>query len=462
MLRFAIITGTLALKSLRRNIMRSGLTTLGIIIGVSAVIAMVEIGQGSSKSVQKTIASMGANNLVIFPGAAYVGGSGVRTGSGSATTLTPGDADAILDRCRPYVTDAAPAVRARTQLVFGNKNYEPNYIYGTTPAFLQVRDWDLMEGQCFTDQDVRNSAQVCVLGATVVRELFDSEDPINKEIRVNNKPFKVIGVLTRKGANMMGYDQDDVLLAPWKAIKDKVVGQGLANVNQSAAVLPLDPSQKVNTVSQLYPSQQVLYPQPSALQQADTPLPVRFTNVDQILVKAGRAEDIPVAMRMISEVLRERHRITGAQTDDFYVRDMTEMSKALGSATNRMGSFLLAVALISLIVGGVGIMNIMLVSVTERTREIGLRMAVGARARDILLQFLVESVLLSLLGGFIGVLLGRGSSILLRKTLHWPTELSIPAIVAAVLVSAMVGIVFGYYPAWKASRLDPIEALRYE
>lgn len=461
-MRFIFITLQMALKALRRNVMRSALTTLGIIIGVSAVIAMVEIGQGSSKAVQKTIASMGANNIMIFPGASWVGGGGARQGAGSAMTLTPGDAEAIAERCRPYVSEVAPSVRARTQLVYGNKNYEPNYLYGTTPTFLDVREWPLEDGQCFTEQDVRNSAQVCLLGQSIVRELFGDEDAIGKEIRVNNKPFKVIGVLARKGANMMGQDQDDVLVAPWKTIKDKVVASSLTNVNQSAAAANTDPTKVMNSTSQLYPGQQGLYVVPSTMQQTDTPMTVRFTNIDQILVKASGPEDIPIAMRMMSEVLRERHRIPTGMPDDFYIRDMTEMSKALGSTTERMGMFLLAVALISLVVGGVGIMNIMLVSVTERTREIGLRMAVGARARDILLQFLVESVLLCLLGGLIGVLIGRGGSWAMSYFFRWPTELSIPAIVASVAVSAAVGVVFGYYPAWKASRLDPIEALRYE
>jgi ABC-type antimicrobial peptide transport system permease subunit len=433
---------------------------LGIVIGVAAVIAMMEIGQGSSAAVQKTIASMGANNLLIMPGTASSGG--VSYGAGSVVTLTPQDADAIGREC-PAINGVAPIVRARTQVVYGNRNWVPVYIYGTTPSFLDVREWqELDEGEPFTDRDVRNASKVCLLGQTIVRELFGDESPIGKEVRVQNVSFRVIGVLARKGANMMGLDQDDILLAPWTTIKTRVSASSLANVNQSAGAKS-DTTQQVNSLNQIYPNQQVsLYPAPSATQMADTPLPVRFTNVDQIYARAVSADQIPTAIRQVTDVLHDRHRVKPGQLDDFSVRDMTEMSKALGSSATTMKNSLLAVALISLVVGGVGIMNIMLVSVTERTREIGLRMAVGARARDILRQFLVEAVVLCLLGGLIGIVLGRGVSMLVRTVLHWPTELSLPAIVAAVVVSATVGVVFGYYPAWKASRLDPIEALRYE
>jgi ABC-type antimicrobial peptide transport system permease subunit len=265
-------------------------------------------------------------------------------------------------------------------------------------------------------------------------------------------------VLSPKGANMMGMDQDDILLAPWTAIKYRVAGTTLSSVNQSAA----QSQQGVNTLSDLYPGQSTLYPVPSDVQQADTPLPVRFTNVDLVYAAARTSEAIPLALREMTQLLHVRHRIRAGEPDDFNIRDMTEMTKALSSTTAQMTNLLLCVALISLVVGGVGIMNIMLVSVTERTREIGLRMAVGARARDILRQFLVEAVVLCLVGGALGILIGRGTSLLVRTIKHWPTELSPGAIIAAVIVSVSVGVVFGYYPAWKASRLDPIEALRYE
>src|SRR5262245_9787309 len=274
----------MATLALRRNVLRSALTTLGIIIGVGAVIAMMEIGQGSSAAIRKTIASMGANNLLIQPGTACSGG--VTFGSGSVVTLTPHDAEAIRKDC-PAVRGVAAIVRARTQVVYGNRNWVPLYIYGTTPEFLEVRDWtELAEGEMFSDRDVRNGSKICLIGQTLVRELFQDESPVGKEIRVQNVSFRVVGVLTGKGANMMGLDQDDILLAPWTTIKYRVSGATLNSVNQSA-VTAADPTKTVNTLNQLYPSvASNLYPVPSPIQAADTPLPVRFTNVDQILVAA--------------------------------------------------------------------------------------------------------------------------------------------------------------------------------
>jgi ABC-type antimicrobial peptide transport system permease subunit len=447
-----------ALRALRRNPMRAALTTLGIVIGVGAVIAMMEIGDGSSAAIQNSIASMGANNLLIRPGTAASGG--ISFGAGSIMTLTPQDADAILREC-PAVGTVAPVVRARAQVVYGSRNWVPFYIYGTTPSFLKVRDWSIAEGAAFTNRDVRNGNRVCLLGQTLVRELFQGQSPIGKEIRIQNVSFKVVGVLHKKGANMMGMDQDDIVLAPWTAIKYRVAATSLANVNQSST--SSDTSSTVNSLSQLYPGgQQNLYPAPSATQAADTPMPVRFTNVDEILVSARSSTEIPLAIDQATTVLRVRHRIGSGEPDDFTIRDMAEITKVMTSTTTMMTNLLLCVALISLVVGGVGIMNIMLVSVTERTHEIGLRMAVGARARDILRQFLVEAVVLCLAGGGMGILLGHGGSFLVKILLHWPIATSPAAIAAAVFVSASVGIVFGYYPAWKASRLNPIEALRYE
>jgi macrolide transport system ATP-binding/permease protein len=446
-----------ALHGLRRNVMRAALTTLGIVIGVAAVIAMMEIGSGSSSAIQATIASMGANNLMILPGAAASGG--VSFGGGSVMNLTPQDAEAILNES-PAIRGAVPVVRARTQVIYGNRNWVPSFIYGTTPAWLDVREWGLAQGDMFTERDVRNASKVCVLGQRLVRELFQGENPLDKEVRVKNVSFRVVGVLTAKGANMMGMDQDDVLLAPWTTIKFRVTGSSASTANQSAAGAA---SGTVNTLNQIYPNaQNQLYPIPSATQAADTPQPVRFINVDQILTAGRSTQEIPAAIKQITEILRERHRIGPGEPDDFNIRDMTEMTKALSSTGTMMTKLLLAVALISLLVGGVGIMNIMLVSVTERTREIGLRMAVGAWSRDILQQFLAESVILCFCGGAVGILAGRGISLLVRAFLGWPTELSLGAIVAAFAVSVTVGIVFGFYPAWKASRLDPIIALRYE
>jgi ABC-type antimicrobial peptide transport system permease subunit len=440
--------------------MRAVLTTLGIVIGVGAVIAMMEIGHGSSTAIQKTVAAMGANQLMIFPGTAS--SAGVSFGAGSAVTLTPDDCEAIVRDC-PAVKNAAPIIRTRCQIVYAGKNWVPNYVFGATPAYLDVRDWTTMaEGEAFTDRDVRNASKVCLLGKTVVAQLFGSESPIGKEVRVNNVSFKVIGVLSSKGASTFGSDQDDVLMAPWTTVKSRVSGQSMQGGNASAAA-SADTSQQVNTLNNMYPTDKIeLYPSRTASQIADQPMPVRFANIDQITAQAVSSDRIQDAIEQITDVLRERHRIREGEPEDFTVRDMTEMSNTLAATGNTMRTLLLAVAAISLVVGGVGIMNIMLVSVTERTREIGLRMAVGARARDILRQFLVESVVLCLAGGALGILMGWGASRLVTLLLKWPTESSPGSVLAAVIVSATVGIVFGYYPAWKASRLDPIEALRYE
>jgi macrolide transport system ATP-binding/permease protein len=450
-----------AFGALRRNKMRSGLSALGVVIAVAAVIAMTEIGQGSKSILQKGIASMGANTLMIFAGTTATGG--VNQGTGSALTLTPQDAGEIARQC-PAVSAIALMVRARSQIVYGNRNWVPEQISGTTPSFLSVRDWNMARGEMFTDRDVRNGNKVCVIGNTVMRNLFPGVSPIGKEIRVNNVSFRVIGVLGRKGANMMGMDQDNIVLAPWTTIKYRVSGSTLTNTNQSASAgsSSSSTSDAVNTLSSLYPTTTSVYSSRSSIQAADYPQPVRFANVDQIAAKAASATKVKQAVSQITGLLRERHRIRAGNDDDFSVRDMAEMMNMLSSTTQSMSILLLVVALISLVVGGVGIMNIMLVSVTERTREIGLRMAVGARSYHILRQFLVEAVVLCLVGGAMGILLGRGASILVRWKIHWPTEASLSTIVAAVVVSAGVGIAFGFYPAWKASRLDPIEALRYE
>jgi macrolide transport system ATP-binding/permease protein len=452
----------LVLNGLSRNVMRAALTALGIVIGVAAVIAMMEIGRGSSNSIQRAIANMGANTILVLPGTAASGG--VSHGTGSVMTLTPQDSEAVVAGC-PAVRAAAPVVRVRTQVIYGNRNWVPTFIYGITPDFLAIREWGLAAGVAFSDPDVRNAGKVCLLGQRLVRELFQGEEPVGKEVRVQNVAFRVVGILSSKGANMMGMDQDDILLAPWTTIKFRVTGASATTANQSATATSSGSSTSpaVNTLNQIYPNiQKSLYPLPSATQAADTPQPVRFIKVDQIIAAAHSADEVRPAITQITKLLRERHRIRPREPNDFSVQDMTEMTKALAATAATMTNLLLAVALISLVVGGVGIMNIMLVSVTERTREIGLRLAVGAHRRNILQQFLAESVVLCFCGGAAGIVVGRGVSYLMTVVFRWPTELSLDAIIAAFAVSAAVGIIFGYYPARKASRLDPIMALRYE
>jgi ABC-type antimicrobial peptide transport system permease subunit len=437
--------------------MRSALTCLGIVIGIAAVIAMMEIGQGSAYTLRQTIASIGANVVQIDPSDAMK--SGVSSGAGGRVTLTPADCDAIRREC-PAVRWAAPSVDCRGQVIYENRNWAPK-ILGTTPDYLLVRGWsDLAEGAPFTDEDVRSAACVCLIGQTPARELFQGESPVGKEVRVRNVRLRVVGVLTPKGAAVSGQDQDDLFVAPLTTVKYRLCGMRQINIQAAAAVRA--PGQ-MNTLANLYPNQQhQLYPDQSVLTLADAPQMMRFSDVDDVWISAVSSQAVSLAKTQVSRLLRERHRLGDGQPDDFRIRDLTEISQAMASTSAVMTRLLLCVALISLVIGGVGIMNIMLVSVTERTREIGLRMAVGARGRDILRQFLIEAVLLCLFGGVIGILLGRGASLAISAFLKWRTLTSVPAVVAAVAVSATVGIVFGYYPAWKASRLDPIEALRYE
>ena len=450
-------TAKTAFRALRRNPMRAMLTMLGIIIGVGAVIAMMEIGKGSSSDIEKAIAGMGANNLVILPGTSLA--NGVSYGIGSVVTLKPPDCDAILREC-PAVKDACPLVWARAQLVYQNRNWVPLTILGSTSRLLDVRDWtELTDGAMFTERDVRNASRVCVVGQTIVREVFLGLSPVGKTVRLQNVSFKVVGVLGPKGANMNGTDQDDVLIAPWTTIKYRIWGSGMSNSVQTAVSV----TNTVNTLNQLYPSGAVaLYPTISGTQVADTPMMVRFANIGQILVAANCPQDIAPAIRQISDLLRARHHLRPTAPDDFTIRDLTEVTKARKEAVDKMTQLLLAVALISLVVGGVGIMNIMLVSVTERTREIGLRMAIGAQPNDILRQFLMEAFVLCLAGGIGGIVLGHGGSYLVKVFLQWTTETSPEAIVVAIFAAALVGIIFGFYPAWKAAKLDPIEALRHE
>ncbi len=404
------MTARAALRALRRNKLRSALTMLGIVIGVGAVIAMVSIGQGADSAVQKQIQSLGTNMLMVVPGATT--SSGVRSGSGGAM-LTRRDGEAIAAECS-LVTDVAWLKRQLVQVVYGDRNWS-TVAQGTTPSYASVRNWPVPRGAFFTQRDEDTANRVAVLGQTVADNLFASgEDPIGAVIRVKGVPFRVIGVLEKKGQTSWGQDQDDVILMPFSTAERRVLG-----------------TQIVGTV-------------------------------DMIFASAVSARDLTEAMDQIGSVLRERHRIQPGQDDDFTVRNLNDMARASESASKVMASLLLAVASISLLVGGIGIMNILLVSVTERTREIGIRMAVGARGRDILLQFLVEAIALSLAGGIAGSVLGIASARLVSAFAGWPTLISPGAVFGSILFSAVVGIFFGFYPARRAASLDPIQALRYE
>jgi ABC-type antimicrobial peptide transport system permease subunit len=449
-----------ALIALRCNLMRSVLTCLGIVIGIASVIALMEIGQGTAEAVRQTIATLGVNYLQVEPGASS--SSGVHSGAGTCLTLTPQDCEAIVKDCRT-VRWAAPGVDCRMQVVYGNRNWQPWKILGTAPSYLDVRSWaNLEQGEAFTDNDVSSAASVCLLGQTPARELFGSESPVGKEVRVRGITLKVVGVLRRKGANMTGQDQDDLVVAPWTTVKFRINSAKLAFADMATATAG-SPLNQVNTLNTLYPNQTVqLYPQPSAAQTADVPRLTRFADLDDIYLSANSAEDIPQTMDEITLLLRQRHRLHIDEPDDFGIRNWTEVANTLGSTTRVMNSWLLCIAVMTLVVGGVGIMNVMLVAVTERTREIGIRMAVGARGRDILRQFLAEAVLLCLFGGVVGIVLGRGISMAVTSLLHWPTIPSLTAVLAGVSVSVGVGLLFGYYPAWRASRLEPIDALRFE
>ncbi|HXF06091.1 MAG TPA: ABC transporter permease [Blastocatellia bacterium] len=398
-----------AFRALGRNKLRSTLTMLGIIIGVGAVIAMVSVGQGAQAMVKDQIQSMGTNIMFVWPGSHMMGG--VRLGAGAANTLTAEDVEAIEREC-PAVAAASPIVRASGQMVFGNQNWFTQ-IQGTNEKFPKIRNWPVAEGEFFNEGDVRAAARVIVLGKTVVDNLFQGVNPIGQTIRVRNLPFRVIGVLAPKGQSMMGQDQDDIAVMPYTTVQKKLLGQQILSINSAM---------------------------------------ISFIN----------ASASSVAEKQVADLLRQRHRIAPGQPDDFMVRNMTEVAEA-AEQTNRVMTLLLgSIAAVSLIVGGIGIMNIMLVSVTERTREIGIRMAVGARPSHIRMQFLTESVVLSLLGGIAGVICGGIGAIGISRLLGWPTLVSPMSVAISFGFAAAVGVFFGYYPAHKAASLDPIEALRYE
>jgi putative ABC transport system permease protein len=396
-----------AFRALRRNKMRTILTMLGIIIGVGAVIAMVGIGNGAKAQVQARIAALGQNVIMVFAGSINRGG--VYSGSGGAGTLTVEDALAI-EKEVSGVSAVSPEVRSGAQIMAGNNNWSTS-VMGEGVGYLTIRQWDLEDGSMFTDTDVRAAAKVCILGKTTADHLFPEEDPVGKTIRIKNVPMKVLGVLKAKGASMFGSDQDDTVVVPYTTGMKRFAG---------------------------------------------------VTMLRMINVQAATADQMTEVQNGITELLRQRHRIQAGRDDDFMMRNQQEIAEAMSATTEVMTALLAAIASVSLLVGGIGIMNIMLVSVTERTREIGIRMAVGARGRDILLQFLIEAVALSSTGGLLGILTGIGGAKLITMIKQWPTLVSPQSIIIAFAFSAAVGVFFGFYPARKASQLDPIDALRYE
>ena len=407
-----LTSARIALRALRVNRTRSALTMLGIIIGVAAVIAMVGIGAGATERIQAQIQSIGSNLIIVLPGS--ISSNGVRLGSGGVATLTTDDAKAIADEC-PSVAVTAPTVRGGVQVVYGSNNWA-TVVQGVTPDYMTLRDYTMMSGQFFTTQDVDASAKLAVLGETVTQNLFGDSDPTGQVVIIKNVPFIVSGVLTPKGQSPTGQDQDDVILLPISTATQKVLGVNKANAKA----------------------------------------------VGSVMVQAISPEAIDQAIQEMEALLRERHRILPGLEDDFSIRNLTEVFAAQESSAQVMAVLLGAIASVSLIVGGIGIMNIMLVSVTERTREIGLRLAVGAKRRDILSQFLVEAVTLSLAGGIIGILVGVTTSFSISYFAQWSTDIGVMAVAVSFLFSALVGVFFGYYPARTAAFLNPIEALRYE
>jgi ABC-type antimicrobial peptide transport system permease subunit len=405
------MTTIAALRALRRNPLRSALTTLGIVIGVAAVIAMVSIGRGADAAVQAQIQSLGTNLVMVVPGATTA--AGVRSGWGGASTLTVGDAEA-LRAAVPSLAAVSYFRREIAQVVAGDKNWA-TAIQGSPPSYFAVRPWAVASGALYDDRDEAAANRVALLGRTVVEQLFGpGQDPVGATVRIRDVPFRVVGILDAVGQTMWGQDQDDVVFVPFRTAERRVLG-----------------SERVGMV-------------------------------DMITASAATAEEMDEARAQMTTVLRQRHRILPGEEDDFTVRSMEEFARASRMASQVMSNLLLAVASISLLVGGIGIMNILLVSVTERTREIGIRMAVGAKARHILLQFLVEAVALAAVGGVLGVALGIGAATLIGSLAGWPVLLAPDAIAGALLFAAIVGVFFGFYPARKASRLDPIVALRWE
>jgi putative ABC transport system permease protein len=407
-----LATLKVALAALRTNKLRSSLTMLGIIIGVAAVIAMVGVGAGAQARVEDQIKSLGSNLIIVLSGN-FTGG-GVRMGAGSQPTISEDDAYA-LQREIPTVEAAAPQLRGSGQVVFGNSNWNTS-ILGVTPEYLVARNWEVVSGRALTPQDVEAAAKVVLIGQSVVRSLFGEADPVGETVRIRRVPHEIVGVLERKGQSMVGQDQDDVVLIPISTARKRVLG-----------------------------GQQV-----------------KSRNVGSITVKAQDGADVAAVEQEMRDLLRQRHRLQANQEDDFFLRNLAEVLAAQEASSRVLALLLAAIASVSLVVGGIGIMNIMLVSVTERTREIGLRMAVGARGRDILLQFLVEAVTLALIGGLVGIVLGVAASYAVGHFAGWRTEVNAAAVLLAIGFAGAIGVFFGFYPARKAARLAPIDALRHE
>jgi macrolide transport system ATP-binding/permease protein len=456
---FGAMALTAAARALRRNKMRAALTMLGIFIGVAAVIAMIAVGDGARRAVQDQMASLGTNLLVVLPGATTA--NGVRAGFGSVSTLTVGDSEAIAKE-DSAVAETAYFDRQIAQVVNGNRNWSTS-INGTTPSYLTVRDWPVAAGRAFSEAEARSAANVCLLGQTVVRNLFGEEqNPIGATIRVKGAPLRVIGVLAIKGQSSWGQDQDDVVLTPFLTAERKVLGTAQAGSAAAAAPTPGSGNNPVLHPYASVPATNSLYANNSSIVSPfGNPLKISGV-VNMIYAKARSAALVDVAQAQMQRTLHRRHRTQSGQDDDFTVRSLNEIAEASESASRVMTLLLATVASISLLVGGIGIMNIMLVSVTERTREIGIRMALGARRFHIMMQFLVEALLLCVIGGVAGIILGVVASWLVSALAHWPTVISPLSIIGGFLFAAGVGVFFGYYPARKAALLDPIEALHYE
>lgn len=446
------------LLALVRNPMRAALTVLGIVIGIAAVVAIMEIGKGSSQQIQASIASLGANTVNVM--GASVRTNGVASGMGGRASLYATDADAIMNDCKDTVNLASPVVRASGQIIVGNTNWSPNSITGGNEYYLGIEGWEVVKGTAFTAEQVKSSARVCLIGNTIATKLFGDVDPIGQEIRVKDVVFTVIGVLGSKGADMMGNDKDDCLILPWTSIRTRLMGaSNEASLNKGGASNTKTTVSSTDTFSTTDVS---FYPGCDLQPYTNAPHPLRTRTVDSLIVQIKDSENANPAMDEMTTALRRAHGLEPGVLDDFELRDRAQFSKMVTSTSDTMSNLLIAVALISLIVGGVGIMNIMMVSVTERTREIGLRMAVGARPVDIMLQFLLESVLLCLAGGIFGIIVGHVSSTIVSTMFKWPTATSPGAMALSVTVAAAIGIIFGWYPAYKASKLDPIDALHHE